>query len=402
MEPKQSAVGDVLDYFVSRLQLPRTGAGPDGESSWTVILTGSTGSLGTRILSELQALPKLRKIYCLNRSEEAEKAQITTLRKCGLPPPNERVTFIKASFESPRLGLGEQTWQQLASETTLIIHNAWPVNFLTALEGFKPHLEALRYLLILSYESRHRPPFLYVSSLGIAYSADLGHIPEEIFRDFSGVNGGYPQSKYIAERMVEAYARSTGCPTAVLRVGQVAGPVRSGGIWPHREWFPTLLRASSHIKALPSTLGPHDAVDWIPVDILSRIIVEIAEHVKVRTLLKTRPDVDCPLVFNIANPKTVSFGKLLPYLDKVTYKTVTCKEWVRLLQESVAENPQIPGAKLLGFYEAAFTTRKASIETVTCNMMTASETARGLQAVNGSWMVRWLDDWCLLAPREHL
>lgn len=390
---------DTLDHFVSQLQLPRTGAGPDGGSPWAVILTGSTGSLGTRILSELQALPKLRRIYCLNRSEEAEKAQITTLRKCGLPLPDERVTFIHASFESPRLGLSEQTWQQLASETTLIIHNAWPVNFVTALEGFKPHLEALRYLLTLSYEARHCPPFLYVSSLGIAYSAGLSHIPEEIFRDFSGVNGGYPQSKFIAERMVEAYARSTGCPAAVLRVGQIAGPVRSGGIWPHREWFPTLLRASSHIKALPSTLGPHDAVDWIPVDILSRIIVEIAEHVKVRSF---RPNADYPLVFNIANPKTVSFGELLPYLNKVAYKTVPCQEWVRLFQESVAENPQIPGAKLLGFYDAAFTTRKALIETVTCNMMTASKTARGLQAVSGSWMVRWLDGWYSLAPREHL
>ena len=400
MDSEKSVMRDVLENFVSQLQLPHRIQLRAVESPWTVILTGSTGSLGTRILSELQSLPELRKIYCLNRSGKAKETQKTTLRNCGLSPlDDDRVTFIEASFESPRLGLSEETLKLLEEETTLIIHNAWPVNFLTTLEEFKPHLEALRDLLLLSYRSPRRTPFLYISSLGIAYSAGMSHITEEIFRDFSEVDGGYPQSKYIAERMVETYARSTSCPAAVLRVGQIAGPVRSGVLWPHREWFPTLLRASSHIKALPSTLGPHDAVDWIPVDILSRIIVEIAEHVKVKT---ARPDADCLLVFNIANPKRVPFGDLLPYLANVTRNTVSCTEWVCLLQQSAAKNPQIPGAKLSKFYKAVFTTGRAPIKTVTRNMMAASETARGLQSVNGPWLVRWLDGWGLRAPREHL
>ncbi|KAK3933695.1 hypothetical protein QBC46DRAFT_414566 [Diplogelasinospora grovesii] len=77
------------------------------------------------------------------------------------------------------------------------------------------------------------------------------------------------QEKYVAERMVEVYVRSTGLPAAVMRVGQIAGPVHGGGVWPPREWFPTLLRASQHIGALPSKLGRHNDIDWIPVDILS-------------------------------------------------------------------------------------------------------------------------------------
>ncbi len=391
----------VLEHFVPQLQLPRRIQLPSVESPWTVILTGSTGSLGTRILSALQDLPapRLRKIYCLNRSGNAKETQEATLRKFGLTPLDDRITFIEVSFESPRLGLSEQTWQQLAEEATVIIHNAWPVDFLAALEYFGPHLGALRDLLHCSYRSPRRPLFLYVSSLGVAYSAGLSHIPEEIFQDFSNVDGGYAQSKYIAERMVETYALSTGCPAAVLRVGQIAGPVNSGGLWPHREWFPTLLRASRHIGALPRTLGPHDAVDWIPVDILSSIVVEIAEHV---TLQTARPGADCPLVFNIANPERVPFGALLPYLTKVTPHTVGCTEWVRLLRLSAAENPGVPGAKLLGFYEAALANGRAPIRTATRNMMVASKAARCLRAVNGRWLLLWLDGWDLPAARGHL
>ncbi len=401
MDCQKSFMRDVLENFVPQLQLPRRIQLQSVEGPWTVILTGSTGSLGTRILSALQVLPapKLRKIYCLNRSGNAKETQQATFRNFGLPPLDDRIAFIEASFEPPRLGLSEQTLQRLAEEATVIIHNAWPVNFLASLDDFKPHLEALRDLLHLSYRSLRRPLFLYISSLGVAYSAGLSHITEEIFQDFSNVDGGYAQSKYVAERMVETYARSTDCPAAVLRVGQVAGPVNSGGLWPHREWFPTLLRASQHLRALPKTLGPHDAVDWIPVDILSRIVVDIAEHV---TLQTASPDADCPLVFNIANPERVPFGALLPYLTKVTPYVVGCKEWVRLLQLSAAQNPGVPGAKLLGFYEAALASGRAPIRTVTRNMIAASEAARCLQAVNGRWLLLWLDGWGLPTAREHL
>ncbi|KAK3933665.1 hypothetical protein QBC46DRAFT_275326, partial [Diplogelasinospora grovesii] len=140
-------------------------------------------------------------------------------------------------------------------------------------------------------------------------------------------------------------------------VGQIAGPVHGGGVWPPREWFPTLLRASQHIGALPSTLGRHNDIDWIPVDILSQIIVEIAEYVIGRPART-----GASMVFNIANPETVPFESLLPHLTGIAINTVPCGEWVRLLQQSATNRPTAPGTpgvKLLGLYRSAFTPGKS-------------------------------------------
>ncbi|KAK3935781.1 hypothetical protein QBC46DRAFT_367353 [Diplogelasinospora grovesii] len=285
-----------------------------GDKPWTVLLTGSTGSLGTHILSSLQALPPtmIRKIYCLNRSKDAKQKQAAALDFRGLPPlKEERVFFIKATF----------------------------VHFLMPLEGFRQHIEGVRDFLQFSYRSPRHPPFLYVSSLGIAYSSNMHQIPEEISYDL--LAGGYSQSKYVAERMVEAYVRSTGLPAAVMRVGQIAGPVHGGG----------------NIGALLSTLGQHNDIDWIPVDIVSQIIMEIAEYVIGRPA-----HTGASMVFNIANPVTVPFDSLLPHLTGIAINTVPCEEWVRLLQQSATNRPTAPGTpgvKLLGLYKSAFTPGKS-------------------------------------------
>ncbi len=402
MDHKASPVKDLLGEFLQ--QIPREDPTSHSmEKPWVVILTGSTGSLGTHILSALQMLPptKVQKIYCLNRSQSAEQAQAAAFLLRGLPPLDGRVEFIQVTFGQPNFGLSKQWMQQLMGEVTLIIHNAWPVDFLKPLENFKPHIEGVRDFLRLSYQAPHHPHFLFISSLGIAYSSNMGHITEDVAVTVSAVAGGYSQSKYIAERMVEAYVRSTGLPAAILRVGQIAGPVHSEGVWPHREWFPTLLRASKHIGVLPKTLGPHSAIDWIPVDILSQIAVEIAEYVVKQG---SRPHTGSPLVFNIANPATAPFDTLLPYLGTVAADTVACDEWVELLQRSVADSPdsKIAGKKLLGFYKTAFAPGRLPIKTVTQNTTLASETARNLQPVSGLWLLRWLDQWGLRPKMSRL
>ncbi|KAK3933529.1 hypothetical protein QBC46DRAFT_433925 [Diplogelasinospora grovesii] len=295
------------------------------DKPWTVLLTGSTGSLRTYILSSLQALPPtmIRKIYCLNRSEDAKQKQAAALDVRGLPPlEEERIFFIKATF----------------------------IHFLMPFKEFRQHIKGVRDFLQFSYRSPRHPPFLYISSLRIAYFSNMHHIPEEISYDLLAIAGGYSQSKYVAERMVEAYVRSTGLPAAVMRVGQIAGP-------PPREWFPTLLRASQHIGALLSTLGRHNDIDWIPVDILSQIIMEIAEYVIGRPART-----GASMVFNIANPETVPFESLLPHLTGIALNTVPCGEWVRLLQQSATNRPTAPGTpglKLLGLYRSAFTPGKS-------------------------------------------
>lgn len=62
-------------------------------------------------------------------------------------------------------------------------------------------------------------------------------------------------------------------PVVVCRVGQVAAPT---GVWPRQEWLPSLVASSRWLGQLPVSLGRSDAVDWIPVDVLARGLVEFA------------------------------------------------------------------------------------------------------------------------------
>ena len=387
-----------LDEFLPQAQLPRPAATPSDASlgsPWTVILTGSTGSLGTYILATLQQLPrdKVAKVYCLNRSKDGREKQNAALSLRGIPPlQDDRFIFLEAKYDSPRFGLGTEIFDQLLAEVTVVIHNAWPVNFVLPGNHFRPSLIGLRNFLRFSHDSTHHPPLLFVSSLGVAYSSDQRDAEPFAERIHKGLTipEGYAQSKYIAELMIDAYAASTGLPAAILRVGQIAGPVRYAGVWPAREWFPTVLRASRQLGVLPRNLGTQNRLDWVPVDLLSDIIVEIAEHV---VSLSNR-DASSPMVFNLTNPQTAPFDAVLPLLlSRIAPKTVPAHEWADLLGEGVARQPKMPGAKLVEFYKQAFMPSNPSVLAATNNLRAASKTACDLPPVNERWMGLWLDQW---------
>lgn len=92
---------------------------------------------------------------------------------------------------------------------------------------------------------------------------------------------GYGQSKYLAERIL-AHAATTqpNLRLGVARSDQVSG--RDQGpeeAWARTEWLPSLVISSHHLGALPDSLGGGrmEAVDWVPVDQLAVILIELSK-----------------------------------------------------------------------------------------------------------------------------
>lgn len=55
---------------------------------------------------------------------------------------------------------------------------------------------------------------------------------------------GYSESKWVAERLLDAARKSSGVSSGILRVGQIAGPVEGArarnGAWNRQEWLPSV------------------------------------------------------------------------------------------------------------------------------------------------------------------
>ena len=135
-----------------------------------------------------------------------------------------------------------------------------------------------------------------------------GSVPEEIIRDFSVPEAmGYTESKHVSERLLDLGNTLCNITIFICRVGQIAGPVLNRiGIWNKREWLPSLITSSRRLGLIPESLGNLETIDWIPIDLLSNIIVELAlQPVAAERRLSSS-------VYHTVNPSLTTWGTYYP------------------------------------------------------------------------------------------
>jgi hypothetical protein len=141
---EEGVVEKLLDKYIEKVKSfeRKPTSNPEDHGTHTILLTGSTGSLGSYILKTLLTNPSID-VICLNRSSAvtARSKYLASLRQVdGLAPEaaaylatsyeqQGRLTFLQAKIQDPKLGLSNEQYAKLLGETTAIIHNAFPVNF---------------------------------------------------------------------------------------------------------------------------------------------------------------------------------------------------------------------------------------------------------------------------------
>ena len=216
-----------------------------------VILTGSTGSLGSYILESLIRQSKIEKIYCLNRAEDGQQRQSQVNGPRGLTTdwPAKRVLFLHVDLSKPGFGLDDQQYTTLLEQATHIIHCQWPVNFNLNITSFEPQIRGVRHLIDFSLSSKLAPSLFFLSSIAtVSHLKDRAEVLEALVDVLTTINGGYGASKQVCELILQdAYERS-GVNATICRVGQVAGPVlRPEGMWSKQEWVPSV-SSLEHIR----------------------------------------------------------------------------------------------------------------------------------------------------------
>jgi nucleoside-diphosphate-sugar epimerase len=176
---------------------------------------------------------------------------------------------------------------------------------------------------------------------------------------------GYAQSKYIIERITQTASLPTALniPITLLRVGQLCGHTRTGR-WNTNEMWPIMFATSAHpgIHALP--VFPKKGVDWIPVDIAASAIGEVLLSSDGKGLVRNfgGEEEESEIggeykVHNIVNPSSIPWSFLLRMLQSSSLaaagklEEVSMHEWVRRLNAVTEQSVDVPGARLLGFFE---------------------------------------------------
>lgn len=365
----------------------------------TVVLTGTTGSLGSYLLDALISSPNVHKIIALNRPHDGgRQKQESVSRSRGLSTNWDKVRFLHADLSSPQLGLSSGDYAMLLSETDRIIHNAWPVNFHYSTDSFAPHVAGVRHLFDLAAAARKRAAVVFISSRAtVDRWASTDPVPESQLTDLSIPSMGYGRSKAVSSLLLDAGARASGVPCASVRLGQIAGPKSERGQWNAAEFVPSLIRSSVHLGVLPDGMGSMSTVDWVSTEDMAGLILDVAG------VTNDVPAADIVGYFHGVNPRTTTWKALVPAImdvcgDRIK-EVVSFERWIAILEESAPntlDTDKNPAVKLLDTYRALLEGEKSGhgfVALATDRTSERSPTVRGLEAVTPELMRQWCRQW---------
>ncbi|KAF5392669.1 hypothetical protein D9757_000930 [Collybiopsis confluens] len=287
-------------------------------SKTVVLLTGSTGNLGAQILALLLANHSIDTVYTLNRPSTRMSILQRHLERfqdkefdCSLLS-SEKLIHLEGNTSQPKLGLTDDVYEEIQRTLTVVIHNAWRLDFNLVLSSFEPHVRGTRNLIDLARSSRHAStlPFLFTSSIGAAQSWDsksLGPYPEKVVLDPRyAVGFGYGESKYVSERILG----QSGLRASSFRIGQITGSSPSGA-WAMTDWVPSIIKTSLVLGVLPDAEG---TVSWAPMDAIAQAIIDVA---------LTKEEDALPLAINLVHPRPVHWTTVM---EAIRASLISCKQ----------------------------------------------------------------------------
>ena len=302
-----------------------------------ILLTGATGAVGAHILAQLLQNSNVKKVFCLIRGPDPISRLHSSMETRGLAIEDPTKLSVHSSdLSRPDLGLHVSDYFAVVSQVSHIVHCAWPVNFQLGLHSFEPHIAGVQNLvqISLAVPTPEAAKFIFCSSITAALGSPTpARIPEGPIEDLSYSSDlGYGRSKLVAEHVIQAAANSVHANATILRIGQVVGDQKHG-LWNENEMIPMIISSGLRLGKMP--LFDMEC-EWLPVDVLAKVILEIAgisalasiyanPFPEERLIPKVNKDVEedvvkdyvqiKELVYNIRSPHTFSWANdLLPTL----------------------------------------------------------------------------------------
>jgi thioester reductase-like protein len=225
---------------------------------------------------------------------------------------------------------------------------------------------------------------------------------------------GYGESKWIAERILDAAAKATPLQPTILRIGQISGG--KNGSWNTSDWLPAVIKSSLTLGSLPEFKGVSDclraynldfnyftqASSWIPLDLAAETVVDLRN--------------EGVLAVNLVHPQPVACKQLFDiFSQELSLPFIPYAEWVAKLEKAAAETSQlnnssriaefadkVPAATLLEFFQGALKAEEfvgddsealGFPRLVTENARKASGSFRGAGKLGAEDVRSWLTYW---------
>ncbi|KAL8860933.1 MAG: hypothetical protein Q9178_002688 [Gyalolechia marmorata] len=387
------------------------GVGGDVVERWgnAALLTGATGSIGAHILSQLLMQEHITKVYYPVHGANPLQRVFASLseRQLQVSERNQTKLFaFEGDINKDNLGLDPSFFALMRRDVSLILHVAWPVNFVIPLKSFEPWIKGLYNLLQFSTIVKRPQPaqVIFASSISVALNSPRPTLvpngPQEDFEKASPT--GYARSKFVGEQIVRKAVKEAGARAFVLRIGQVVGDTKAG-LWNDREFLPTMIRSALTLRALPILL---ERCSWLPVDTLATVILELADTLASSSRPLGQNAGTLSGFYNLVNPHSFSWDDLLHELHScgLGFKSTSFAHWLLLLKESASngEEADNPAVKSVEFFERSHGSEESlgggGIRFDSSAAEKDSKTLRGTPWVVESGLVRkfveqWMKRW---------
>ncbi|KAM0262799.1 hypothetical protein ACHAQJ_001593 [Trichoderma viride] len=393
-----NVLAKIISKYTADLPPPNTSQPNPLDDGQTIIVTGTTGSLGAYMLDLLIKNPRVAKILAFNRGQDGGSSRQPAYNADrGLSTDFSKVEFLGVDLSKPHFGLRPERYDDILATADRVIHNAWPVNFNISVSSFEPYIFGVRQLVDFSNKAAKRVPIIYISSISTVGAWTLPEpIPERRLDDLTLPVMGYGQSKFAASSILDAAVEQSGILAAVIRVGQIAGPRTRKGVWNPQEFIPSLIASSAHLGVLPSRPGSTDVVDWTPVEDIAGLVLDVAGITK-----KIDPSAISGY-FHGVNPSVISWAELAEvlknYYSERVKDIVPINEWIKVLDASAinatAEDAEKnPAIKLIDAYKGLASGGGYYSGWDMKRTVAHSQSMRNLGPIDGALMRNWCDQW---------
>lgn len=276
-----------------------------------IFLTGATGFLGARLLSELLENTNAQ-IYCLVRadSEEAGFERIErALGKHGLAVGDRsRLRVICGTVDARQFGLNDLIWNELADQIDTIYHCAAQVNNLASYDELRQSnvvgtQEVARLLCSGRSKCLH-----YISTLSVFVATDCNHgvlLESDHLDDTAIVYGGYAQTKWAAEVFLRSLGGKAG-PITYHRLGLITGDSVTGKCADH-DFLDLFVNGLSSLGCAPQ-VSDDISVDITPVDYAAKAVIKLSLAAMASSKFDT---------YHIANSKSLTLKTLLAAMQAI-------------------------------------------------------------------------------------